>query len=161
MIDDLYFEIFGDHYLDGEVSYVQVWGVKPDVFKKNIKKNIKSQYMRIDPKHQFNGRGASVEIESPKTRIKDKRINQDIRYASQPRNDFARKKSIRKRPVMEMDTTLQPEIDIGLKVILAENLRHPNRAELKESAVVLNDMLAAIDNGDNFINPIVREKYYK
>mgnify|MGYP006950555435 FL=1 len=62
---------------------------------------------------------------------------------------------------MEMDTTLQPEIDIGLKVILAENLRHPNRAELKESAVVLNDMLAAIDNGDNFINPIVREKYYK
>ena len=62
---------------------------------------------------------------------------------------------------MEMDTTLQPEIDINLKVILAENLRHPNRTELKESAFVLNDMLNAIDNGDNYLDPYARKKYYK
>lgn len=42
LIDDIYYEIFGDHYLEPDVSYVEVWGVKPDVFKKNIKKNIKS-----------------------------------------------------------------------------------------------------------------------
>ena len=42
VVDDLFMEIFGDHYIEPEVNYMQVWGVKPDVFKKNIKKNMKS-----------------------------------------------------------------------------------------------------------------------
>lgn len=60
-----------------------------------------------------------------------------------------------------MQSTLEPEIDIGLKVILAENLLHPNRNELKESAFILNDMLNAIDNGENKLDPMIRNKYYQ
>ena len=41
VIDDLFLEIFGDHYLHPDVNYEQRWGVKPDVFKKNIKQKIK------------------------------------------------------------------------------------------------------------------------
>ena len=60
-----------------------------------------------------------------------------------------------------MESTLQPDIDLNLKIILAENLRHPNRVELKESAHVLNDMLTAIDNGDSHLPSSIREGYYK
>ena len=55
--------------------------------------------------------------------------------------------STKKKPNMVMESTLAPDIDISLKVILAENLMNPNRKELKESAFVMNDMLKAIDNG--------------
>ena len=91
---------------------------------------------------------------------KTKKITQDIRFASQPRNQFPKKLSIRKKPVMEMRSTLEPEIGLNLKVILAENILHPNRNELKESAFVLNDMLDAIQNGESEIDQSARAKYY-
>lgn len=59
-----------------------------------------------------------------------------------------------------MESTLEPEIDLTLKVILAENILHPNRNELKESAFILNDMLNAIDNGYDMLSPRTRSKYY-
>jgi hypothetical protein len=59
-----------------------------------------------------------------------------------------------------MQSTLEPDLDLGLKVLLAENIMHPNRNNLKESAFVLNDMLNAIDNGQDFLTPQVRGKYY-
>lgn len=48
---------------------------------------------------------------------------------------------------MVMESTLEPDIDLSLKVLLAENILHPNRNELKETAFVMNDMLNAIDKG--------------
>ena len=97
----------------------------------------------------------------PPTSNRNKGVANEIRYSSQPRNQFAKKMNIRKKPVMQMESTLEPEIDISLKVILAENLLHPNRNELKESAFIMNDMLNAIDNGENQIDPVIRNKYYQ
>jgi hypothetical protein len=160
IIDDLFLELFGDHYLYPDVNYQQRWGVKPDVFKKNIKQKLKPQYMKIDKKHQYQGRNLSFDEETPREMKQAKAL--DIRYASQPRNNFSSKKqSIRKKPVMNMQSTLEPDIDLALKVILAENILHPNRTELKESAMVMNDMLNAIDNGEDELSPATRSKYYK
>ena len=147
LMDEIYMGLFGDHFYPPEVSYQQQWAVKPDIFKKDIKKKLKPQYMNIVGKHQYQGRNSSVEVEPPLKVVKSS-VNQDIRYASQPRTDFGSKKmSIKKKPIMVMESTLEPDLDIGIKVILAENIMHPNRVDLKESAFVLNDMLNAIDKG--------------
>jgi hypothetical protein len=50
-----------------------------------------------------------------------------------------------KKPIMVMESTLEPDLDLSLKVLLAENIMHPNRIDLKESAFVMNDMLKAIE----------------
>jgi hypothetical protein len=37
IMDEIYMDIFGDHYLYPEVHYQQRWGVKPDIFQKQVK----------------------------------------------------------------------------------------------------------------------------
>jgi hypothetical protein len=59
-----------------------------------------------------------------------------------------------------MESTVEPDIDLTLKVVLAENLLNPDRNILKESALVLNDMLNAIDKGYDELSPMTRSKYY-
>jgi hypothetical protein len=67
----------------------------------------------------------------------------------------------KKKPVMTMESSNNNDLDLTLKVVLAENIMNPNRIQLKEAAVVMNDMLDAIDLGQNHLSPMVRSKYYQ
>jgi hypothetical protein len=49
---------------------------------------------------------------------------------------------------MNMESTLEPELDLSLKIQLAQNILNPNRGNLKEAAFVMDDMLTALAGGD-------------
>ena len=61
---------------------------------------------------------------------------------------------------MVMESSIPPEMDITLKMELAENKYHPDQGNLKETAFVLMDMLKAIDKGNTELSPTTRNKYY-
>ena len=43
-----------------------------------------------------------------------------------------------------MESTLEPEIDINLKIELAKHILSPIRTNLKEAAIVMDNMLTAL-----------------
>jgi len=47
-----------------------------------------------------------------------------------------------------MESTLEPELDLSLKIQLAQNILNPNRGNLKEAAFAMDDMLTALAGGD-------------
>lgn len=59
-----------------------------------------------------------------------------------------------------MESTLEPDMGPNLKIIMAEHIAKPDRKNVKESALVLNDMLNAIGNGQNELDIITKSKYY-
>jgi len=66
-----------------------------------------------------------------------------------------------------MTTSVEPELDMFLKMQLAENILHPNRQTLKEAAYLMDDMLKAVENGNTnvegqiVLSPRAKEKIYK
>lgn len=54
-----------------------------------------------------------------------------------------------------MESTLEPELDLTLKVVLAQNILNPNRANLKVAAHVMDDMLTALATEEPGIPPFV------
>lgn len=47
-----------------------------------------------------------------------------------------------------------------LKVKVAQNLNHPLRSEIKESALLLEDMLRSLDKGDRDLTPRTRHRIH-
>jgi hypothetical protein len=45
---------------------------------------------------------------------------------------------------MNMESTIEPELDLSLKIQLAQNILSPNRNNLKEAAFAMDDMLTAL-----------------
>ena len=66
-----------------------------------------------------------------------------------------------------MNSSVEPELDMFLKVKLAENILHPNRQTLKEVAYLMDDMLKAVEKGNMneegqiVLSPRAKEKIYK
>mmetsp|Transcript_29405 Transcript_29405/g.44462 ORF Transcript_29405/g.44462 Transcript_29405/m.44462 type:complete len:150 (+) Transcript_29405:4398-4847(+) len=68
--------------------------------------------------------------------------------------------TVRKKIPMRMETSLEPELDLSLKIHLAQNLLSPNRKELKESAFLMQDMLRAIEQGRTELTPRAKARIY-
>jgi len=66
-----------------------------------------------------------------------------------------------------MNSSVEPELDMFLKIQLAENILHPNRQTLKEAAYLMDDMLKAVETGNRneegqiALSPRAKEKIYK
>jgi len=60
-----------------------------------------------------------------------------------------------------MESSLDPDLDLSLKIQLAQNLLHPNRSNLKEAAVLMQDMLTAVENGQTTLAPEAKQRIYK
>ena len=67
----------------------------------------------------------------------------------------------------QMNSSVEPELDMFLKIQLAENLLHPNRQTLKEAAYLMDDMLKAVETGNRdeegqiALSPRAKDKIYK
>jgi len=136
--------------------------VKPDVFQKQKKRTLKPQYMKIDERHTFKGRNQALDLdEFSEKRTPGIDVKSALRsgFPSGPRDSLGRNPgpTPRAKPkrFMEMESTLEPELDLALKVVLAQNLLNPNRANLKVAAHVMDDMLAALAAGEPDIPPFV------
>ncbi len=65
--------------------------------------------------------------------------------------------TVRKKVPMRMETSLEPKLDLSLKIHLASNILNPNRKELKEAAYVMQDMLDALEQGKTELDPRIDE----
>jgi len=53
---------------------------------------------------------------------------------------------IKKKP-LKMESTLEPDLSLSLKIQLAENLNHPERHGFKQVTLLMEDMLRAVEKG--------------
>ena len=59
-----------------------------------------------------------------------------------------------------MESSLEPELSMSLKIQLAENLNHPERHGFKQVTLLMEDMLRAVEKGQTELSPRTKRKYY-
>jgi hypothetical protein len=60
-----------------------------------------------------------------------------------------------------MVSSLEPEIDVFLKLQIANNKDPSLREYLKEAAFLMDDMLKAVENGRTSLSPRAKERIYR
>lgn len=72
ILNDIYYSIFGSHYVNPQADYEERWVVKSDIFQKNKNKNLQTKYQSIGEKYQYKPKGQkyydrekTVEMKTP------------------------------------------------------------------------------------------------
>ena len=72
ILDDLLHKALGIHCILPNVKTNNTWSVKPDIFQKEKKKEIKASFMKINEKNQFESRNYQQDIsETPQAKRAD------------------------------------------------------------------------------------------